>query len=59
VICTGNTRLTTVCIRQAGERLFMSRFTVDSHLRSIYRKLGVASRFELAWAISASASGAV
>jgi transcriptional regulator of acetoin/glycerol metabolism len=45
--------------RQAGERLFMSRFTVDSHLRSIYRKLGVASRFELAWAMSASAPGAV
>jgi DNA-binding CsgD family transcriptional regulator len=42
--------------RQAAERLFMSRFTVDSHLRSIYRKLGVASRLELAWAMSASAN---
>jgi transcriptional regulator of acetoin/glycerol metabolism/DNA-binding CsgD family transcriptional regulator len=40
--------------RQVGERLFMSRFTVDSHLRSIYRKLGVASRSELAWAMSVS-----
>jgi DNA-binding CsgD family transcriptional regulator len=33
--------------REIGERLFMSRFTVDSHLRSIFRKVGVRSRVEL------------
>jgi DNA-binding NarL/FixJ family response regulator len=33
--------------REVGERLLMSRFTVDSHLRSIYRKLGVNSRLAL------------
>jgi DNA-binding CsgD family transcriptional regulator len=34
--------------REVAERLFMSRHTVDSHLRSIYRKLGVSSRLALA-----------
>ena len=34
--------------REIGERLFMSRFTVDTHIRSIYRKLGVNSRLALA-----------
>ena len=34
--------------REIGERLFMSRYTVDSHIRSIYRKLGVNSRVALA-----------
>ena len=38
--------------RQVGERLFMSRFTVDSHLRSIYRKFGVASRVQLVRAMT-------
>jgi transcriptional regulator of acetoin/glycerol metabolism/DNA-binding CsgD family transcriptional regulator len=33
--------------REAAERLFMSHYTIDSHLRSIYRKLGVHSRVEL------------
>jgi DNA-binding CsgD family transcriptional regulator len=33
--------------RQVGERLLISRHTVDSHLRQIYRKLGIASRVEL------------
>jgi DNA-binding NarL/FixJ family response regulator len=33
--------------REVAERLFMSRYTVDSHLRSIYRKLGVNSRLAL------------
>ena len=33
---------------QIGERLFISRHTVDSHLRHIFSKLGVASRAEVA-----------
>ncbi len=33
---------------QVGEQLFMSRHTVDSHLRHIYAKLGVSTRAELA-----------
>ena len=33
--------------RQIGEKLFMSRHTVDFHLRAIFRKLGVSSRVEL------------
>jgi DNA-binding CsgD family transcriptional regulator len=37
--------------RDIGERLFMSRHTVDSHLRSIYRKLGVNSRLALTRAV--------
>ncbi|HEX4822388.1 MAG TPA: LuxR C-terminal-related transcriptional regulator [Acidimicrobiales bacterium] len=36
--------------REIGERLFMSRYTVDTHIRSIYRKLGVNSRVALAHA---------
>lgn len=34
--------------RQAGERLFVSRYTVDFHLRSIFRKLDLTSRVDLA-----------
>jgi DNA-binding CsgD family transcriptional regulator len=34
--------------REAGQRLFMSRHTVDFHLRSIYRKLDIRSRMHLA-----------
>ena len=33
---------------QVGARLFISRHTVDSHLRHVYAKLGVSSRAELA-----------
>lgn len=34
--------------RQIAERVFISRHTVDFHLRSIFRKVGVVSRVELA-----------
>jgi transcriptional regulator of acetoin/glycerol metabolism/DNA-binding CsgD family transcriptional regulator len=37
--------------RDIAERLFMSRYTVDSHLRSIYRKFGVNSRLALTRAV--------
>jgi DNA-binding NarL/FixJ family response regulator len=37
--------------REIAERLFMSRYTVDSHLRSIYRSLGVNSRVALTRAV--------
>jgi len=34
--------------KQTAKRILRSRHTVDSHLRSLYRKLGVSSRVELA-----------
>jgi transcriptional regulator of acetoin/glycerol metabolism/DNA-binding CsgD family transcriptional regulator len=44
--------------RQIAERVFISRHTVDFHLRSIFRKVGVASRVELArQVIGQSAAG--
>jgi anti-anti-sigma factor len=33
--------------RQVAERMFLSRHTVDFHLRQIFRKLGIKSRIEL------------
>jgi DNA-binding CsgD family transcriptional regulator len=33
--------------RQVADRLFVSRYTVDFHLRSVFRKLEVKSRVEL------------
>jgi transcriptional regulator of acetoin/glycerol metabolism len=38
--------------KQIGAALFCSPYTVDSHLRSIYRKLGVSSRAALAGHVS-------
>jgi DNA-binding CsgD family transcriptional regulator len=44
--------------RQIADRVFISRYTVDFHLRSIFRKVGVASRVELArHVIAQSATG--
>jgi DNA-binding CsgD family transcriptional regulator len=34
--------------RQIGDRLYISTFTVGSHLRHIYQKLGINSRLQLA-----------
>lgn len=34
--------------REAGRRVYLSRHTVDSHLRQIFRKLNITSRVELA-----------
>jgi DNA-binding CsgD family transcriptional regulator len=38
--------------KQIGASLYCSPYTVDSHLRSIYRKLGVTSRAALAGHVS-------
>jgi DNA-binding CsgD family transcriptional regulator len=38
--------------KQAAARLFMSRHTVDAHLRHIFRKLGINSRVDLARLVS-------
>jgi len=41
---------------EVAERLFVSRHTVESHLKTVYRKLGISSRAELA-AAAATRSG--
>jgi transcriptional regulator of acetoin/glycerol metabolism/DNA-binding CsgD family transcriptional regulator len=42
--------------RQIAERVFISRHTVDFHLRSIFRKVGAASRVDLARQVIAHAA---
>jgi len=37
---------THLSFREMGERLYISRYTVKTHVTSIYRKLGVSSRTE-------------
>jgi DNA-binding CsgD family transcriptional regulator len=34
--------------REVAERLFLSRYTVETHLKHVFVKLGVSSRAELA-----------
>jgi DNA-binding CsgD family transcriptional regulator len=41
--------------RQVGEHLFISRHTVDAHLRHIFRKLGISSRVGLAHLVALQA----
>ena len=42
--------------RQIAQRVFVSRHTVDFHLRSIYRKVDVTSRIDLARQIVSQAA---
>jgi DNA-binding CsgD family transcriptional regulator len=34
--------------REVAERLYLSRYTVETHLKHVFTKLGVSSRAELA-----------
>jgi len=42
--------------RQIAQRVFVSRHTVDFHLRSIFRKVDVTSRVDLARQIGSQAT---
>jgi DNA-binding CsgD family transcriptional regulator len=44
--------------REVAERLYISHRTVESHLRRIYRRLGVSGREELTVLLAATGSGA-
>lgn len=43
--------------QQIAEKLFLSRHTVKQYLKSIYRKLGIGSRLDLARAVLSAESG--
>ena len=42
---------------QAAEALYLSKRTVDTHLRNIYRRLGISSRTELIRIVESRLSG--
>jgi DNA-binding CsgD family transcriptional regulator len=45
--------------KEAAARLFVSRHTVDAHLRRIYRKLDISSRVQLARVVVMNTAPAV
>ncbi len=47
-----------ITYREVGERMFISRRTVETHIARVFRKLGVGSRAELAALLSQQASEA-